>query len=193
VITLQQSSAVTRDRVIFSVGFGRSPHGRVLSDLGSLSSSDGLRLVAVAVTRANHHLTVISSLATAELREERMSDGARALGEFIDDTLAFVPPTSTNHPLLDDLGRRLEQRGALLVADVPGIPLAARIGDDCIAIDIDDNLMGMSLREGLRIRPAMLARCGWKYSRVHELQLFLSPDIVADRLLKEIRGGQASA
>ena len=193
VLTLQQASAVTRDRVIFSVGFGRSPHGRVLSDLGSLSTNEGLRLVAVAVTRANHHLTVISSLTTDELREERMSDGARALGEFIDDTLSYVPPTSSNHPLLDDLGRRLEQRGALLVADVPGIPLAARIGDDCIAIDIDDNLMSLSLREGLRIRPAMLTRCGWKYSRIHELQLFLSPDIVADRLIKEIRGGQASA
>ena len=190
---LQQASAVTRDRVIFSVGFGRSPHGRVLSDLGALSTSEGLRLVAVAVTRANHHLTVISSLTTAELREDRMSDGARALGEFIDDTLSYVPPTTANHPLLDDLGRRLEQRGALLIADVPGIPLAARIGDECIAIDIDDNLMALSLREGLRIRPAMLARCGWKYSRVHELQLFLSPDIVADRLIKEIRGGQTSA
>ena len=193
VLTLQQASAVTRDRVIFSVGFGRSPHGRVLSDLGALSTSEGLRLVAVAVTRANHHLTVISSLTTEELREPRMSDGARALGEFIDDTLTFIPPTSSNHPLLDDLGRRLEQRGALLIADVPGIPLAARIGDECIAIDIDDNLMELSLREGLRIRPAMLARCGWKYSRVHELQLFLSPDIVADRLVKEIRGGQATA
>lgn len=193
VLTLQQASAVTRDRVIFSVGFGRSPHGRVLSDLGALSTSEGLRLVAVAVTRANHHLTVISSLNTAELREDRMSDGARALGEFIDDTLSYVPPTTANHPLLDDLGRRLEQRGALLIADVPGIPLAARIGDECIAIDIDDNLMTLSLREGLRIRPALLARCGWKYSRVHELQLFLSPDIVADRLIKEIRGGQTSA
>lgn len=193
VITLGQASAVTRDRVIFSVGFGRSPHGRVLSDLGALSTNDGLRLVAVAVTRANHHLTVISSLTTAELREERMSDGARALGEFIDDTLAFVPTRSANHPLLDDLGHRLEQRGMLLVADVPGIPLAARLGDECIAIDIDDNLMSMSLREGLRIRPAMLARCGWKYTRVHELQLFLSPDIVADRIVKELRGGQASS
>ena len=193
VITLQQASAVTRDRVIFSVGFGRSPHGRVLSDLGALSTNDGLRLVAVAVTRANHHLTVISSLTTAELRESRMSDGARALGEFIDDTLAYVPVPSAHHPLLDDLGNRLEQRGLLLVADVPGIPLAARLGDECVAIDIDDNLMSMSLREGLRIRPAMLARCGWKYVRVHELQLFLSPDIVADRIVKELRGGQATA
>lgn len=193
VITLQQASAVTRDRVIFSVGFGRSPHGRVLSDLGALSTSDGLRLVAVAVTRANHHLTVISSLTTLELREERMSDGARALGEFIEDTLAYVPPISTHHPLLEDLGNRLEQRGLLLIADVPGIPLAARLGDECVAIDIDDNLMSLSLREGLRIRPAMLARCGWKYARVHELQLFLSPDIVADRIVKELRGGQTTA
>ena len=96
-------------------------------------------------------------------------------------------------PAILEAGRRLEQRGALLIADVPGIPLAARIGDECIAIDIDDNLMALSLREGLRIRPAMLARCGWKYSRIHELQLFLSPDIVADRLIKEIRGGQTSA
>ena len=193
VLTLQQASSVTRDRVIFSVGFGRSPHGRVLSDLGALSTADGLRLVAVAVTRANHHLTVISSLTTTELREDRMSDGARALGEFIDDTLAYVPPPRTHHPLLDDLGRRLEDRGAILIADVPGIPLAARIGDDCIAIDIDDNLMQLSLREGLRIRPTMLARCGWKYSRVHELQLFLSPDIVADRIVKEISGGRKAS
>ena len=81
----------------------------------------------------------------------------------------------------------------MLIADVPGIPLAARIGDDCIAIDIDDNLMQLSLREGLRIRPTMLARCGWKYSRVHELQLFLSPDIVADRIVKEISGGRKAS
>ena len=193
VITLSQASAVSRDRVIFSVGFGRSPHGRVLSDLGVLSSAHGSRLVAVAVTRAKHHLTVISCLTTAELREGRMSDGARALGEFIDDTLAYVAPSATHHPLLDDLGRRLEQRGLALLADVPGVPLAARIGDECVAIDIDDSLMSLSLREGLRIRPAMLARCGWRYERVHELELFLSPDFVADRIVKALRGGQATA
>ena len=193
VVTLNQASAITRDRVIFSVGFGRSPHGRVLSDLGALSSSNGPRLVAVAMTRATHHLTVVSCLTTAELREERMSDGARGLGEFIDDTLAHVSSPTTHHPLLDDLGRRLEQRGLVLLADVPGVPLAARIGDECVAIDIDDSVMQLSLREGLRVRPAMLARCGWKYERVHELELFLSPDFVADRIIKALRGGQATA
>jgi hypothetical protein len=91
VLSLQQASAVTRDRVIFALGFGRSPHGRVLSDLGSLSTGDGERLIAVAVTRATRHLTVISTLSTAELRDDRMSAGSKALGRFVDDTLAFVP------------------------------------------------------------------------------------------------------
>lgn len=190
VLSLQQASAVTRDRVIFALGFGRSPHGRVLSDLGALSTSDGERLVAVAVTRAIRHLTIISALTTAELREERMSAGVRSLGEFVDDTLAYVPPHAEQHPLLNDLGERLSARGATILTDVPGIPLAARIGDSCVAIDIDDNLMPQTLREGLRIRPAMLERCGWRYARVHELQLFLSPDFVADHIEKILRGGK---
>lgn len=190
VLSLHQASAVTRDRVIFALGFGRSPHGRVLSDLGVLSTDSGERLVAVAVTRATRHLTVISALSTAELRDERMSLGTRLLGEFIDDTLAFVPEPADQHHLLSDLGTRLSKRGATLLTDVPGIPLAARIGDTCVAIDIDDNLMPMTLREGLRIRPAMLTRCGWRYVRVHELQLFLSPDLVADHIDRVLRDGQ---
>ncbi len=193
VLSLQQASAVTRDRVIFALGFGRSPHGRVLSDLGSLSTADGERLIAVAVTRATRHLTVISALSTVELRDDRMSAGSTALGRFIDDTLAFVPTQADQHPLLHDLGSRLSARGATILDDVPGIPLAARIGDLCVAIDIDDNLMPMTLREGLRIRPAMLERCGWRYVRVHELQLFLSPDLVADRIEQILRDGQEAA
>ena len=122
-----------------------------------------------------------------------MSAGSKALGRFIDDTLAFVPTHSDQHPLLHDLGSRLSSRGATILDDVPGIPLAARIGDLCVAIDIDDNLMPMTLREGLRIRPAMLERCGWRYVRVHELQLFLSPDLVADRIEQILRDGQEAA
>jgi hypothetical protein len=187
VLSLNQASAVTRERVIFALGFGRSPHGRVLSDLGALSTADGVRLIAVAVTRATRHLTVISALSTTELRDERMTKGPRLLGEFLDDTLAFVPPHAAQHPLLRDLGDRLAARGATILSDVPGVPLAARLGDVCVAIDIDDNLMPLTLRDGLRVRPAMLAKCGWKYVRVHELQLFLSPDLVADSLETVLR------
>lgn len=193
VLSLQQASAVTRDRVIFALGFGRSPHGRVLSDFGALSMDGAERLIAVAVTRASRHLTVISALSTGELREDRMSPAVQKLGQFIDDTLAFVPEPANQHHLLRDLGERISARGATVLTDVPGIPLAARIGDNCVAIDIDDNIMPMTLREGLRIRPAMLARCGWRYVRVHELQLFLSPDLVADNIERILRDGQQAS
>jgi hypothetical protein len=193
VLSLQQASAVTRDRVIFALGFGRSPHGRVLSDFGALSVEGAERLIAVAVTRASRHLTIISALSTAELRDERMSRAVQMLGRFIDDTLAFVPEPTSQHHLLQDLAERLSARGATLLTDVPGIPLAVRLGDTCVAIDIDDNIMPMTLREGLRIRPAMLARCGWRYVRVHELQLFLSPDLVADHIERILRDGQEAA
>jgi hypothetical protein len=39
----------------------------------------------------------------------------------------------------------------------------------------------------------MLARCGWRYARIHELQLFLSPDLVADQIERILRDGQEVA
>ncbi len=36
VLTLEQAVAQSRDRVIFSVGYGRTPHGRLLSNSASL-------------------------------------------------------------------------------------------------------------------------------------------------------------
>ncbi len=37
---------------MFSLGYGRTPHGRVLSDFGALGRPGGERLLAVAMTRA---------------------------------------------------------------------------------------------------------------------------------------------
>jgi hypothetical protein len=62
------------------------------------------------------------------------------------------------------------------------IPLAARHGGYCIAVDTDVSLMSMSVREGLRLRPAALARSGWHYVRAHALELFTAPDLVARRI-----------
>lgn len=183
VLTLDQASAVTRDRVIFSLGYGKTPHGRILSDLGPLATADGERLVAVAVTRAHSHLRVITSLSPSDLTIDRMAPGPRMLGRFIDDTLAFTPPAVDANPLLEDLGSRLEARGVTLLPATHDIPLAAVRGQRTVAVDIDDALSGLSLRSGIRIRPATLQRFGWEYVRVHTLELFLSPDAVADRIV----------
>ena len=60
VLTLEQAMAQSRDRVIFSIGYGRTPHGRVLSNFGSLGRPGGERLIAVGMTRARRGMTIVS-------------------------------------------------------------------------------------------------------------------------------------
>ncbi|PTW90688.1 uncharacterized protein DUF4011 [Microbacteriaceae bacterium MWH-Ta3] len=186
VLTLDQASAVTRDRVIFSVGYGRTPHGRILSDLGPLSTVDGERLVAVAVTRAHTHLRIITSLTAEDLQIDRMAPGPRMLGRFIEDTLSFTPEPAERNALLADLARRLESRGLRILPATHDIPLAVVAGETPVAIDIDDVLMAQSLRTGIRTRPLTLTRFGWTYVRVHALELFMDPDGVADRIVATV-------
>ncbi len=61
VLTLEQAVAQSRDRVIFSVGFGRTPHGRLLSNFGSLGEPGGDRLLAVGMTRARRSMDIVSA------------------------------------------------------------------------------------------------------------------------------------
>jgi hypothetical protein len=48
VLGLEESVAESRDRVVFSLGFGLTKHGRVLGDFGDLSGDDGERLLRSA-------------------------------------------------------------------------------------------------------------------------------------------------
>ncbi len=59
VTTIEQSVAQSRDRVIFSIGYGRTPHGRVLSDFGALGREGGERLLAVATLLKQVHCGVL--------------------------------------------------------------------------------------------------------------------------------------
>jgi len=199
VVTIDQARALTRDRVIFSLGYGRTPHGRVLSELGPLSEPGGERLVAVAFTRARRHLRVLSCVGVEELRDSRLSATTRVLGDVLhlasQSALADLKP-SHQDPLLLDLSRRLVALGMHVELDYRGkIPLAARHGGYCIAVDTDSSLKNLSVREALCSRPAALARSGWHYVRVHSLELFTAPDEVAKRIatLAGLAGGSSQS
>jgi hypothetical protein len=186
VLTLDQARAVTRDRVIFSLGFGRTPHGRVLSELGPLSKPGGERLVAVAFTRARRHIRVISCVGVEQLRDSRLSPTTRALGDVlhqVQNPPLDIEQRVEHDPLLVDLAKRLQALGMHVEINYKSrIPLAASYGGYCIAIDTDVSLMATNVREGLRLRPAAFAASGWHYVRVHALELFASPDVVANRV-----------
>jgi hypothetical protein len=195
VTTIEQAVAQSRDRVIFSVGYGRTPHGRVLSDFGSLGQPGGERLLAVAMTRARRSMVIVSSVKPADLDDARMQHGAVALAEILSEVgarLAEEPLQDDREPMLVDLARRLKGHGLTVTLGHRGkLGLVASRGGMCITIETDSAIHRSSLRESLRLRPELLRRLGWHYLRVHAFELFSDPDAVAARIVTMLGGDPA--
>ena len=191
VMTIDQAVAESRDRVIFSLGYGRTPHGRVLSDFGTLGHPGGERLLAVAMTRARRSMVIVTCFEPDDIDDARMKHGAVALAEILRDA-ANRPlehaRAGAGDPMFLDLADRLSSRGLRVALDHRGkLGLVVSRGGMCLTIETDSGLSGdaehpTSLRESLRLRPEMLRRLGWHYLRVHAFELFRDPDAVADRV-----------
>ncbi len=188
VLTLGRAVAHSRDRVIFSVGFGRTPHGRVLSDFGPLGRAGGERLLAVAMTRARRGLALVTCFRPSDLDDGRLKHGAVALAELLGEVAARrsdIPLPDDGDPMLVDLAGRLEARGLRVALGHRGkLGLVAANGGTCVVVETDTVLLGRPLREALRLRPEVLRRLGWHYARVHAFELFADPDAVADRIAR---------
>jgi hypothetical protein len=196
VSTIEQAVAQSRDRVIFSIGYGRTPHGRVLSNFGSLGEAGGERLLAVAMTRARRSMVIVSCFEPEDIDEERMQHGAIALAEILGEVgarSAQVPIPDDSDPMLVDLARRLEARGLKVALGHRGkLGLVAAHGGMCVTIETDDILLRSSLRESLRLRPELLRRLGWHYLRVHVFELFSDPDAVAAKVVRLLGADEAT-
>ncbi|MBK0420094.1 AAA family ATPase [Leucobacter sp. CSA1] len=196
VLTLEQATAQSRDRVIFSIGYGRTPHGRVLSNFGALGRPGGERLLAVAMTRARRAMTIVSCFRPADLDRGRMKHGVVELAELL--ALEHPEPEpmtlpAERDPMLGELADRLENLGLTVALDYRGvIPLAASLGERAIAVDLDFADGEESLRDALRLRPAVLRRLGWHYHRVQSFDLFADPDEAALRIAR-IVGAEVAA
>ena len=187
-VSVDQAQGLSRDRVIFSLGFGRTPHGRVLSDLGILGQDGGDRLLAIGMSGARRHLRIVSCFTADELTDARLDGVAKALGTILrdaDNPTAFDDQAGDPDPMLIDLSKRLTKLGLEVSLNHHGvIPLVASYGGVCIALDTDQELLTHSIRESLRLRPQALARLGWHYMRVHLFELFADPDQVATRIAR---------
>jgi hypothetical protein len=191
VVTLEQSVAQSRDRVIFSIGYGRTPHGRLLSNFGSLAEPGGERLLAVGLTRARRSMDIVSCFRPEDIDESRMRHGIVALAQVLGEAAAIesgvddIPGVS--EPLLTDLARRLERRGLRVQLGHRGaLALVASYDSRAVVVETDAVVNRGSLRESLRLRPEVLRRLGWHYVRVHSFELFGDPETVAARIAKLI-------
>lgn len=84
VTDLTNVAGLRRDALILSLGFGRTPHGRVLHRFGPISGPGGDALVLAALGVTRHRLDVVSCLAFASIDPERLrGPGPRLLGDLL--------------------------------------------------------------------------------------------------------------
>ncbi|MGH2274680.1 MULTISPECIES: AAA family ATPase [Microbacterium] len=186
VLTLEESVAESRDRVVFSLGFGLTRHGRVLSDFGDLSTPDGERLLTVGMTRARRSMVIVSCIRPTAFDEGRLAHGAATLmsilGGIADRTRHAVLEDLAD-PLTKVLARELRARGLAVDVHYRGLlTLVAHHEGKAVVVESDPETQGDSLRESLRLRPQILRRLGWHYARVHAFDLYSDPAGVATRI-----------
>ncbi|MDO5720476.1 MAG: prevent-host-death family protein [Actinomycetaceae bacterium] len=203
VIEPGQAEGIHRDRVILSVGFAKTPHGRVLHDFGEISGDNGLELLAGVLACAVGDLDIVSSVRPGEFDRERFSeDGARMLldllarAEGTTDLEDGQWPTTQAAPdqLLIDLADRLYNVGLTVIPNI-GIEGGFRIplaighpqipGELLVAIltDDDDYVKEPSLRRRDRHWPALLENYGWKTRTELGMAVFIDPQHEADSIV----------
>ncbi|WP_438352368.1 AAA family ATPase [Microbacterium sp. CJ88] len=186
VLSLDESVAESRDRVIFSLGFGLTKHGRVLSDFGDLSTPDGERLLTVGMTRARRSMVIVSSIRPSAFDDGRLEHGAATLMGILGGIAARAREARLEDladPLTLALARELRRLGIAVDVHYRGLlPLVAQHGGKAVVAESDPETTGDSLRESLRLRPQILRRLGWHYVRVHAFDLYSDPAAVAVKI-----------
>src|SRR6478609_2236843 len=193
---LERVQGDERDAIILSIGYGKTPHGRVLHRFGPLNIEGGERRLNVAITRARSRMTVVSALRAVDLDPSRLkARGALMLRDFLayaeaggapgdEDTLFANAPT-TSDPLRSDLAARLRREGLTVHEDFGTanhrIDLVVEDpyhrGRGLLAVETDGPRYAAlhSTRDRDRLRPDQLIRLGWLHERAWTTDLFRDP------------------
>ena len=181
---LERVQGDERDAIILSVGYGKTPDGRLLYRFGSINLEGGERRLNVAVTRAKRRMTVVSSFSAADMDPKRMSSrGANLLRDYLiyaESRGADLGEALVEHPELNPF--EIEVRDYLVRAGVPivaqlgasgyRIDFAAqhptRPGQYVLAIECDGASYHSSAtaRDRDRLRQAQLELLGWRFHRI---------------------------
>ncbi|MGO2532077.1 DNA helicase [Arthrobacter rhombi] len=198
VSSVERAHGLVRDAVIFSLGYGRTPHGKSLHDFGALSSERGDELFVTGVTRSRDLLHLVSAVAPEDMDMDRVTGGARQFIELVGRVLSGESGvTGDGHPLEDplvaDLKERLEAAGAIVKERYRGVlDLAAQAADTsegaelplAVVSDGTEEYRNMTVRERSRLRPQLLETMGWRYIPLWTIDVFSDPASIASTMAR---------
>lgn len=206
VVDVATAQGLSRDAVIFSLGFGRTPHGRVLHRFGALSEPGGQGHLLEALGAVRRRLTVVSCFGPSELDPDRLrAPGAQLLADLLALAASPADPGAGQgrpHPagtgaepdrLVLDLAERLWRMGLTVDLDhgVPGgtlIPLVVGhpdLPDEMLVAVLTDDQVYVdepSVRVRDRQVPERLERLGWSVVQVWSAAAFLDPQGEAEAI-----------
>ena len=197
---LERVQGDERDAIIFTVGYGKHPDGRMRYQWGPLLRDGGERRLNVAATRAKHRLTLVSSFSGHDVDPERVTKaGARLLADYLDyASSGGTAPQATGAAELDsfeaDVRDRLAEHGITVVPryGVGGyrVDFAATHPQDggrmVLAIEADgaSYRKSGSVRDRDRLRGEHLQRLGWSYHRLWSTNWFRNRDAEVARVVE---------
>lgn len=179
VTTLSALAHRVADHVIFSLGFGKTQHGAVLSTLGDLSLPTARRTLANLLVSARQTLSIVSCFGAEELTAERVGSGASYLKSLLEASQVNEIESFEldSDPLLNDLSLRLTKLGiAVKTGYGQRLSMVASYSNQAVVLEPDWLLYGETFSEKLRLRQNLLQSLGWKVRRVYTIDLFSDPE-----------------
>jgi hypothetical protein len=204
---LERVQGDERDAIILSVGYGKTPDGRLLYRFGPLLTAGGERRLNVAITRARSRMTVVSSFAATDMDPGRTSArGVELLREYLRYAAAggALEPASGAAAELTPFERDVADR-----LRAAGVPVVARYGLSgqhvefaaadpenpdrlLLAVETDGPTYRAAgtVRDRDRLRPAQLERLGWRVHRIWSTDWFRDPQGETSRVVARVEAAR---
>jgi hypothetical protein len=197
---LERVQGDERDAIILTIGYPKSPAGRMQYRFGPLNQEGGERRLNVAITRARIRMRVVSSFAPEDMDDDRLHvEGARMLKRYLAYARsggAELGRHARPKPARDGLERDIETR--LAAAGLPIVVQHGVAGDwidvavahpttpgrMLLAVEADgaayDAAPTARVRD--RLRQQHLGRLGWRFHRVWSTEWHRDPERAVERV-----------
>lgn len=211
VLTAEQVAHIRRDAVVFTLGLGCTPHGRVVRNFGPVSGPNGERILNGVLVVARRRVHLVSCLQADDFEIGQLAPGGPAyLYQLLElaQSRTGQPWTlparrggnsdTSKNRLLVDIAERLRKTGCPVAYDYgfdDGMQVPLAIGhpdlpsEMLVAVYPDDDAYAResNLRTRERRRTEQLTGLGWTVTQLFSVAAFLDPEGEANRIYRLVK------